>query len=325
MLNSVMAMNPWLEVAIRTAYWRLPAVRSALSRLTRGGGSAPAEKVPGALQAIIATLAEAGVGRGDILIVHSDLDLLHKIGARPAEVNAALAELVGPEGTLVMPAYPLFADEPKGVERMTADVSTLTLRYDPKRTPIWTGLLPHALMRSPGARRSALPINSLVALGAHADRMFATELDGELIYPCGRQSAWFYCYERNAKIVGLGIDLPHSLTMNHVAEDSFPDNWTRLGWYRKRRFEIVRPDGSLVEKMVAERLPRWAMNYAERRLAADLRRAGVLREYQASGISLEMVEGRAHIDFLRKRADSHYPYYFLPFQKQRAAARAPRK
>jgi len=316
MLNRILALNPWIEVAIRTAYWRIPAVHALLSKIqNRGNGAVEVETVPDALSRIMEAIEAFGVARGDILIVHSDLNLLRRLGLRPGEVNAALLELLGPNGTLVMPAYPLFGHEPEGRDRLTADVSTQVTRYDPKRTPIWTGLLPHALMRTPGARRSALPINSLVALGRHADSMFATELEGERPLPCGRQSAWFYCLEHGAKILGLGLDLPHSLTMNHVAEDSYAELWPVLGWYRDRRFEIVMPDGAMLEKRIGERHPRWAMNYAERTLAADLRRANILRETDVEGIHMEFLHAREHIAFLNARKRSHYPYFILPFQR----------
>ena len=319
MLNRIMAANPWIEVAIRTLYWRSPAIHALLTKLQRR--ARPVEEpvtAADALPRMIARLRDLGVAAGDILIVHSDLNLLRRLGVRPAEVNAALLELLGPAGTLVMPAYPLFADEPQGWDRLHADVSGRVTRYDPKRTPIWTGLLPHALMRTPGARRSALPINSLVALGPHAEPMFARELEGPRPLPCGRQSAWFYCYEHGAKVLGLGLDLAHSLTMNHVAEDSHAAEWPVSGWYRDRRFEIVMPDGSVIEKSVGERDPRWALNYAERTLAKDLRAAGILRESDIDGIHLEFLDAREHIRFLNARKSSHYPYYIFPFQKTAA-------
>src|SRR5207248_2362937 len=150
------ALNPWIEVAIRTAYWRNAAVHALLTKL-QNRRRAQAEQQPSppdALARIVAAIGAFGVGRGDILIVHSDMNLLRRLGLRPAQVNAALLDLLGPEGTLVMPAYPLFGEEPTGLDRLTADMSEVRLRYDPKRTPIWTGLLPHALMRMPGARRS---------------------------------------------------------------------------------------------------------------------------------------------------------------------------
>jgi len=318
MFDRIMALSPWIETGIRTAYWRSAWLRALLARLQHRGTTNPQTQSadPDALAQIIAGLQDFGVGPGDILIVHSDLTLLHRLGLRPAAVNAALLALLGPEGTLVMPAYPLIAGEPKGPDRLRADVSQLRLRYDPKRTPLWTGLLPHALMRLPGARRSALPINSLVAVGRHADAMFARELEGDRPLPCGRQSAWFYCYEHGAKMVGLGIDLPHSLTMNHVAEDAFAEQWPVAGWYRDRSFEIVLPNGRTIEKCIGERHPRWALNYAERTLAKDLRRAGILRESDISGVHMEFASAREHIGFLNARKTRHYPYFIFPFQKR---------
>jgi len=313
-----MAASPWIEVAIRTAYWRIPAVHRLLSKIQNRPRPAEATPAaPDALPRLMDALRALGVAAGDILIVHSDMDLLRRLGARPAQVNAALIDLLGPQGTLVMPAYPLFANEPQGWARMHQSWDGSVTRYDPARTPIWTGLLPHALMRTPGAKRSSLPINSLVALGRHADAMFAHELDGERPLPCGRQSAWYFCFEHGAKVLGLGLDLPHSLTLNHLAEDSYSGEWPVAGWYRDRTFEIVMPDKSVIEKRIGEREPRWGMNYAERTLAKDMRAAGILRERDVDGIHLELVDAREHIAFLNARKPRHYPYYIFPFQKSR--------
>jgi hypothetical protein len=87
------------------------------------------------------------------------------------------------------------------------------------------------------------------------------------------------------------------------------------GWYRDRRFEIVMPDKSVIEACIREREPRWAMNYAERTLAKDLRAAGLLHETDVDGIHLEFLDAREHIGFLNARKASHYPYFIFPFQK----------
>ena len=44
---------------------------------------------------------------------------------------------------------------------------------------------------------------------------------------CGPNSGWKYCAENNAIVVGLGIDLVHSLTIMHVAEENH-DNWYKV-------------------------------------------------------------------------------------------------
>jgi len=83
MLNRILALNPWIEVAIRTAYWRIPAVHALLSKIhDRGNGAVPAEPVPDALPYIIEAIRAFGVTPGDILIVHSDLNLLRRLGLR---------------------------------------------------------------------------------------------------------------------------------------------------------------------------------------------------------------------------------------------------
>src|SRR5437867_1997900 len=83
----------------------------------------------------------------------------------------------------------------------------------PPRT--WTGVLPTDLMKVPGAKRSLHPLNSVVAHGPHAEDMLRDNLTGERPFACGPGSSWDYCRQHAAKVVALGVDMAHSLTMIH--------------------------------------------------------------------------------------------------------------
>ncbi|HEY3821373.1 MAG TPA: AAC(3) family N-acetyltransferase [Polyangiaceae bacterium] len=313
-VNQIMAVSPYVEVAVRNIYWRSEFL---VRKVTAMRGKRPDAKQPLAVRIAIGrvldNLARRGVAEGDILVVHSGYKAV-SVGNTPRAVNEALRALVGPEGTLVMPAIRLFADVPSGVARMKADVSTVVSEYDPDKTPVWTGVLPVDLLKVPEAHRSLHPLNSVVAWGPHAEAMMRNNLEAERALPCGPGSSWNYCREHGAKIAAVGVDMCHNLTMIHVAEDMQGERWCVPGWYRERRFRI-RTKAEWEEHTVRERHPRWAMHYAERTLDKDLRREGLLTVEDVDGVPVSLLDAGALVEYLNSRNASGYPYYVVPSRR----------
>lgn len=256
-------------------------------------------------------LTKLGVPKGGIMIVHASGLALQPTGLAPAQICAQLLDFLGPDGTLAMPAIPLYRDEPTGPERLTDTICGVRLTYDVKRTPPWTGALPKALMGMAGAVRSRHPLNSMVAAGKHAVTMMRTNIDGDRPMACGPGSSWKYCADHNATIVCLGVDTSHSLTMIHVAEDSWADEWPIANWYRDRMFRVK--DGEFeADLTVRERRPHWAINYGERTLQKDLIAHGILKVAYVGELRIEVCESAMLVEFLNSRKSSGYPYW-LPF------------
>ena len=312
----IFSQVPQLEVGARLLYWKNPTLNALFKRLSHSSKKSAAitdklinEVNPITLYELATAIREHGVKSGDILIVHSSMQSLAPTGAAPSEIIDLLLDIVGDDGTLVMPAIPKYREASTGTERITQDLSETTWTYDVQRTPPWTGALPHKLMRRPGAIRSRFPLNTVVAFGKHAQAMMAHELDAPNSTACGPNSAWAYCAEHNAKILMLGVDLAHSLTMIHVAEDCHENSWPISNWYRPRQF-LVKDQGSETLVKVRERHPKWAMHYGERKLNTDLLREKVARKTQYKSLSIVSTESQALLRFLADRRRSGYPYFF---------------
>jgi aminoglycoside 3-N-acetyltransferase len=87
-----------------------------------------------------AVLKEVGVPAGATLFLHSAWDEFYNFSGTPVDLVRVLQRHVGPEGTIVMPAYPL---------RVSPDTV-----FDVRRTPTGAGLVPEMFRRMPGVRRS---------------------------------------------------------------------------------------------------------------------------------------------------------------------------
>ncbi len=308
-VNEVLETSPYLEVAVRHAYWKSAWL------IERRSKKRPKAKVERAkvnrFAEVTDALGELGATSGRLLVVHSGYGALKPAGASPAEIVDGLLGLVGPKGTLAVPAIPYYEGEPTGSAYMTADVSDLVLEYDPATTPVFTGAIPSVVMKRSDAIRSRHPLNTMAAVGPLAEAMMAGNLDGDAPLPCGPNSSWKFCIDHDALVLGLGVDMAHSLTMIHTAEDCHADRWPQPGWYRKRRFLIIDGDDRR-EIVVRERLPRWAMHYAERTLHRDMLREGIMQRREVCGVTLYALESRRLFDYLSSRNHRGYPFYMLP-------------
>ncbi len=260
MIAYLFRLFPRLEVVVRLAFWRFPIVQGVVRRLFRrpalclGPGRGSRDGIQ--FDRVLQSLRMAGVEHGDILIVHSSYKALQGTGLSAMEIVAALQGLISDSGTLAMPAIPIIAGEPQGMDKFDDAAYRRVFTYNVQSTRIWTGALPKELMSVPGATRSRHPCNSMVAIGPHAAAMMANNLNEPEPTPCGPGSSWAFCYLHNAAIVSLGVDLAHSLTMIHVAEDLFERDWPVNDWYRRRRYRIK--DGDFDQEFVIrERRHRW--------------------------------------------------------------------
>lgn len=309
-LQKVMAVSPHVEMIVRRLY------RSELGMRLFKKNAKPKKtksetKVSLNLEHVKSYLQGIGIKHGDILIVHSAFGPFKNTGLSPDDIIDFLLELVGKEGTLVMPVIRKYPESPSEEEALYADISNIEFTYDLKNTPVWTGIIPRTLMNRKDAVISKFPINTVTALGPDAELMIKDELKGDLPSPNGVNSAWKYCTDKDAWVISLGVDLTHSLTMIHTAEDVKKENWPIKGWYREKKFKIVDGDNA-INKTVLERHPRWGMlHFGERTLCQDLINDDVMKSDVVEGVVIESLKSASLYDYLNNKNRRGYPYFWV--------------
>lgn len=310
--RTIALLNPRVEVKLRQLYWH---------NSNRFGRFNPNRKTNciewGDVSAkidfneIINQLREWGVKEGSLLIIHSSYDSLKATGISPIEIIAKLRELVGETGTIAMPVIRRFKEEPDASQRVLPTYVPPKCTYNPRRTPVSSGLLPTFLMRTKGAEISLHPLNPLCAVGPLAKMMMAGNIEGTCPSPHGKSSAWKFCLDHDAIVIGLGTDLRHHNTMGHVAEEAFDGwRWADEEWYNKRDFVIEKPSGEVVELTVRERKPLWGMlHQAELNRYRDFLKHGIIKSRWFGPILLEIENSQNLIAYLRKRNNNGYPYF----------------
>jgi aminoglycoside N3'-acetyltransferase len=172
---------------------------------------------------VVACLTSLGVCPGDGLLVHSAVQYLGLPRGGVGMYLEAIQDVIGPEGTLVVPAFNF------GFARGE--------RYDPGETPSQgMGAFSEYVRRLPGARRTLHPMQSVVILGRYVDdlsgrdtfsafdpgsafeRMLELDFKLLLLGADSRAIAMFHYCEQRAKV-------PYRYWKDFTGEVRTPDGW----------------------------------------------------------------------------------------------------
>jgi len=180
------------------------SVRRLLRRATRQ------RKLRITLQDLVDDLSRVGLQRGGVVIVHSSLSKIGHVEGGGDTVIDALLQVLGPDGTLVMPSFPF--------DTYVEDYLEVHREFDAKLTPSRMGKITELFRQRPGVLRSLHPTHPVAALGPQAEALTASHhLD---ILSFGRLSPFFRLCEQDGWILLLGVDY-HTMTNLHVVEDCF--------------------------------------------------------------------------------------------------------
>ncbi|MFH9616575.1 aminoglycoside N(3)-acetyltransferase [Streptomyces pratensis] len=171
-------------------------------------------------------LSELGVRRGGVLLVHASM---RSAGGDTGSMTGALRRALGPEGTLVVPAFTTensdtsrsYLDRVRGLsDEARAELRASMPAFDPAASPAPTmGALAETVRLTPGALRSTHPQTSFAALGPAAAALLAGHSQDCHL---GEESPLARLYEADAQVLLLGTGFDRC-TAFHLAEYRRPD------------------------------------------------------------------------------------------------------
>nr|CRH04438.1 protein of unknown function, putative aminoglycoside N3'-acetyltransferase-like protein [Candidatus Magnetococcus massalia] len=157
-------------------------------------------------------LHQAGIQPGAVVMVHSSMN---RIAQHVPELNALelvkqLQQMVGEQGTLVMPAYPFRGKQEAYLQEGKP--------FHSGRTPSLSGLATEIFRRMPGTVRSLHPTHSVTAWGQHAEYLVEDHHKGATF---GLHSPFCRIARLGGLVVGIGTGY-ESFTLSHVSEVLHP-------------------------------------------------------------------------------------------------------
>jgi len=171
---------------------------------------------------IIKGLKKLDLKKGDHIIVHSALSSLGEVVRGADTLIDAIIEVVGPEGTIIVPTF-----------------GSSDKVFNPKKSSTNLGIIAQTLWQRPNAVRSRHPLASVAAIGAKADWLIEGHENKSLAH--GEETPYTKLAEINGKILLLGVDQDRN-TCLHCAEEiaQLPYLRTARGKYVDRNRKIVK-------------------------------------------------------------------------------------
>ena len=157
-------------------------------------------------------LEALGVRQGDILLVHSSLSRLGYVEGSADTVIDALLDVLGHDGTLVMPAFSFRTGMQEHLESEP--------HFDLVTSPSQMGKITEVFRLRPGVRRSLHPTHSICVFGPQAQ--YLTEGHEVCLTPFAANSPFAKLVECRGKILCLGVSIAY-ITSYHTFEDWIDD------------------------------------------------------------------------------------------------------
>ena len=181
------------------------------------GDSITREQIAGALQAV-------GLQAGDIVFVHSSLSSMGYVEGGADTAVDAILDVLGPEGTLVVPTFTFFHGH------KTDPV------FDPACDPSEMGRITEVTRTRPGAQRSCHLLHSVAVLGPRAAEI--TAVHGPSAWAA--DGPFWKLYELGARILLLGVPYTRC-TFFHVVEQLVQVSYRH---WSERKARVRQQDGS---------------------------------------------------------------------------------
>ncbi|CAN5487937.1 AAC(3)-VI family aminoglycoside N-acetyltransferase [soil metagenome] len=153
---------------------------------------------------IVGDLQNLGLQKAGVILVHSSLRSLGPIPDKANLVIESLLEVLGEEGTLLMPALSY------------ETVSKKNPYFDVNKTPSCVGALTEFFRKKEGVIRSVHPTHSVCGIGNLAEAVLQDHSIDQT--PCGPNSPFRKLKEVNGKILFIGCGLRPNTSMHAVEE-----------------------------------------------------------------------------------------------------------
>lgn len=159
---------------------------------------------------LIRVMCSMGMKSGSVICIHSSMKEFYNYNGTATEIIDKILEVIGTEGTLIMPAFPK-----KELSEKEGYI------FDLEKDPTGAGMLAEIFRKYPGVVRSANVQHSVCAIGRYAEYLIK---DHTKDHDCwGKLSPWYRMCELDAIVFNLGMPRNYIGTIHHCVESTLYD------------------------------------------------------------------------------------------------------
>ena len=154
---------------------------------------------------IVSIMKELGVHKGSVVCIHCSMKEFYNYKGTAEELITEVLNEIGPEGTLMMPAFPKYSL-----------INKENYVFDKDNDATGAGFLAESFRKYPGVIRSINVQHSVCAIGRYAD--YLTK-DHHKTHDCwDKDSPWQRMIELDAIVINLGMPDFYIGTFEHCVE-----------------------------------------------------------------------------------------------------------
>jgi aminoglycoside N3'-acetyltransferase len=234
---------------------------------------------------LIDLLRELGFTPGATVMVHSAFSPIKRRvpNITPERLIRLLQELLGPEGTLLMPTFAFRGRQSHYIDTHSS--------FDVQNTPSAVGILTEVFRKMPGVIRSHHPTHAVAGWGRNARELLSTHHLGETF---GVTSPFYRLREFDGLVVGLGRRYRYAFTITHVPEELNPISRKIAFDERRRSMNVIDGDREFTYEC---RVLRPGLPREYERISRIMRKEHILRYVTRSGLPCAVTRADP---FLRK-------------------------
>lgn len=244
-------------------------------------------------------LREAGLIRGDIVMVHASLSGIGSVQGGAKTVIQSLMNVLTPDGTLLMPCF----ESADVVLKAAAEGEAIDLRT----RCCETGAISEAFRTMSGVIRSSHPFASVCAWGKHAEFITSDHENDTVIWH--KDSPLARLLTLKGKSLGLGGVSVANMTFLHVVEDieeGFPVRpyaaAVPIVYSDSKGREVKRSVRRHDPSVSATRIDRPIGAWAQKHFAAVLERGGAMKRFRFGDGTAWTIDAAASLEVLKSEA-----------------------
>ena len=224
---------------------------------------------------IVAGLRALELQPGDMVQVHSSLSSFGHVEGGPQAVVDALLEVVGTEGTLMVPTFNHCCRE------AFDDAHEI---FDLRTTRSVNGAITEAVRSRPEAHRSLHPTHPYAAIGPQAEWLTSEHLE---VRTFGARSPLGKLISSGGKICMMGVGM-NSCTAAHVAETQAG---ARCMGYRQLVRKLRLPSGEVIDARTVLWRGEGTCKIEWQGIEAEMRQRGLIRDRRIGEAMVMMFDG----------------------------------